>query len=241
MSQLSNADAIKHWSGIPHDIVAAFGEQGDLARRELLNPAMLSLIGDVTGKTVLDVGCGQGYFARMLAKRGAIVTGVEPAIPFIQYAIEREQDEPLGIQYHQADICAINAKLPLFNVVVANMVLMDIPDLNGAFDACFAALQPDGHLVFSIIHPCFENSDRDYLDHGYLPVQEYFAEYQIPQRWGYRFHRPLSHYLMSCITRGGVIDAVIEPSVDLSATLAVPEMRRHQHVPGFIVVRVRKP
>lgn len=69
MKEITNADSIKAWSNAPREIVEQFGEEGDLARQYLLNPALFSLLGDVRGKHILDAGCGQGYLSRLLAKR----------------------------------------------------------------------------------------------------------------------------------------------------------------------------
>lgn len=42
-----------------------------------LLPPLLGLLGDITGRRVLDAGCGDGYLARVLAARGARVTGID--------------------------------------------------------------------------------------------------------------------------------------------------------------------
>jgi len=77
MSEPTNAEIISTWAAAPREIVESFGEEGDFTRQYLLNPTIFGLLGDVTGKAILDVGCGQGYLARLLARKGAIVTGVE--------------------------------------------------------------------------------------------------------------------------------------------------------------------
>lgn len=104
MPELTNSDAINAWANMPRELVEQFGDEGDATRRYLLNPAIFQLLGDVTGKRILDAGCGQGYLSRKLAQRGAIVTGVEPARPWYACATQREQAEPLGITYLQADL-----------------------------------------------------------------------------------------------------------------------------------------
>src|SRR5712692_7377564 len=108
MSEITNADAINAWSNAPAEVLQNFGEEGDFARNHLLNPAIFSLLGDVTSKRILDAGCGQGYLARLLAKKGALVTGIEPAQNFYTYALERERAEQLGINYLQADLSSLN-------------------------------------------------------------------------------------------------------------------------------------
>ncbi len=53
---------------------------------------VLDLLGDVVGKDVLDAGCGQGYLSRMLAARGARVTGIDLSPRLIAKARERDVD-----------------------------------------------------------------------------------------------------------------------------------------------------
>ena len=54
-----------------------FQDAEDPNRTLLLDPIMLDLCGDVAGKRVLDLGCGEGRFCRMLAERGALCTGID--------------------------------------------------------------------------------------------------------------------------------------------------------------------
>ena len=60
-----------------------FQDAGDRNRTMLLDPVMLDLCGDVRGQHMLDLGCGEGRFCRMLAERGASVTGIDPIAEMI--------------------------------------------------------------------------------------------------------------------------------------------------------------
>ena len=104
MNDLTNADIINAYANVPQHVIEGFGDEGDLIRQYLLNPALFGLLGDVRDTLILDAGCGQGYLARLLARRGARVTGLEPSDGFYRYAVQREQTEQLGIQYVQADL-----------------------------------------------------------------------------------------------------------------------------------------
>ena len=86
MAELTNTAAIDAWSNVSPEAVASFGDEGDFTRKYLLNSAIFEFAGDVAGKSVLDAGCGQGYLCRLLAKQGAVVTGVEPSDPWYTYA-----------------------------------------------------------------------------------------------------------------------------------------------------------
>src|SRR5690242_14473300 len=104
MLDVTNADIIKAYADVPQQFIEEFGDEGDLIHQYLLNPALLSLLGDVCDTSILDAGCGQGYLARLLARQGARVTGIEPSDAFFRYVLRREQSEQLGIQYLQADL-----------------------------------------------------------------------------------------------------------------------------------------
>lgn len=239
MQEITNAESIKAWSNAPREIVEQFGEEGDIARQYLLNPTLFSLLGDVRGKYILDAGCGQGYLSRLLAKRGAIVTGVEPAEGMYNYAVQREQTEHLGITYLQQDLSLLNSFQQCFDFVIANMVFIDIPSYEAAIHNCIAALKQHGRLIFSILHPCFDEPQADWEAKGYVEVREYFQKRALPQTFGYFFHRPLSSYLNLVIREGCSIQQVIEPQLDLETARRIGH-ERNVHVPNFLVVDAMK-
>lgn len=116
---------------MPEERLAAFDPEGDAARRVLLNPHIFRLLGDITGAAVLDAGCGQGYLARMLAGRGARVTGLEPAEAPYQYAVAREHDHPQGICYLQADLSEADGLDGQFDAVAAHTDMPAYPRTRG--------------------------------------------------------------------------------------------------------------
>ncbi len=239
MSDLNNEDAIKAWSDAPRELVEQFGEEGDATRKYLLNDALFALLGDVSGKTVLDAGCGEGYLCRMLTRRGARVTGIEPADAWYARAQHRGQTEPLGIHYIQADLSIWSPTPETFDAVVANMVFMDIPDYLPALHNCVAALKQGGRLIFSLLHPCFEESGSMWAAKGYVETCEYFQERAVQQSYGHFVHRTLSTYLNSVIQTGCVIQQVLEPQMDESVARSL-QAERYTHVPGYIVIAAVK-
>src|SRR5579884_3179675 len=62
----------------------------------------LKVIGDVSGLTVLDAGCGEGYLSRILTQRGANVTGIDISPRLVEIA--REKDPEGKIAYQAADL-----------------------------------------------------------------------------------------------------------------------------------------
>src|SRR6185503_11980590 len=66
---------------------------------------LLSLLGDVRGKSILDAACGHGLYSRILKESGAArVVGVDLTESLVQIAREIEQNKPLGIEYHVMDV-----------------------------------------------------------------------------------------------------------------------------------------
>lgn len=234
MAEVTNADVINAYAEYPQDRIEDFGDEGDLIRQHLLNPTIFALLGDVRNKTILDAGCGQGYLSRLLARKGASVTGVEPSDAFYKYARQREQVEQLGIHYVQADLSTWTPP-NTFDFVIANMVLMDIPDYEPALKNCVAALGSVGGLIFSLLHPCFEEAGSAWQEKGYVEVRDYFRERAVKQTYGYFIHRPLSTYLNSVIEAGCTLQRVIEPQLDQTIAQA-HDAERYWFVPGYIVI-----
>lgn len=233
---ITNQQAIAAWSTAPQGLPESFGDEGDFARQHLLNPALFSLLGDVAGKHILDAGCGQGYLCRLLARRGAIVTGVEPATQWYNYAVEREQQLPLGITYLQADLSLLQDMQDRFDCVVANMVFIDIPDYKAAMHNCIVALKSGGSFIFSLLHPCFEEPASQWVKKGYVEVREYLQEYTAPQNYAYLFHRPLSAYINLVIEEGCLLRKMIEPQLNADIVRQDALAERSLHVPQFVVI-----
>lgn len=236
---MNNNDVIEMWSQIPFTI-RGYGEEGDFTRQHLLNPAIFSCLGNTNGIKILDAGCGEGYLSRMMARLGAIVTGLEPATGLIQWARQRESDSPLGITYLQEDLSAPVTRLENFDAVVVNMVLMDIPRWKEALRTCVAALRPGGKLILSLVHPCFEEPTPLWGEKGHVEVYEYLTEYQWHQNFAPLFHRPLSTYINQLIAEGCSLQRLIEPKLPLELATDSPSHQRMLRVPRVIIINALK-
>ena len=241
MQGWTNDAVIERWGAFPRAMLESMEPEGDFAKRQLLNPVLLRMLGDVRGRHVLDAGCGHGYLARMLAARGAQVTGVEPARSLYAYAAEKEARQAQGIRYLQADLCRLPDLGQPFHAVVASMVLMAIPDWAAAMKACTTALAPGGLFVFAITHPCFEQLAPSWRAHGEFRTREYFAEYEIPESYAPDFHRPLSAYLNELARLGCQLRELAEPALDPATdTSGQPGAEVYVHLPNFLVVAARQ-
>jgi ubiquinone/menaquinone biosynthesis C-methylase UbiE len=124
-------------------------EQTAITLWRLGYPVVLDLMGDVTGKSVLDYGCGTGTFSRVLQSKGANVTGVDVSENMISVA---KKNNPDGISYYSIasgalDFLAGNS----FDFVVSNFVLCTIPsreEIPQILHQIYRVLKKEGRFVF---------------------------------------------------------------------------------------------
>jgi SAM-dependent methyltransferase len=235
----SNEEAIRRWNGTPYADLDAMEPDGDFAKRHLVNPVLLRLLGDVSERRVLDAGCGTGYFGRMLAARGATVVGVEPAGAMYAYAVSRGG----GVEYVRADLAELRDLGAPFDAVVCSMVLSAVPDWRPAMQACVAALRPGGLFVFAINHPAFEQLWTAWRAHGEYRISEYLSEYQLEGRHAPDFHRPLSVYLNELAALGCRLRELVEPGLDeaVARSAAIPGIEAYAHLPNFLIAAAEAP
>jgi 2-polyprenyl-3-methyl-5-hydroxy-6-metoxy-1,4-benzoquinol methylase len=244
MSDLSQEGAAS-WEAIA-DRWAEYVRTGtDQTRVHVMDAAHLALIGDVSGLRVLDAGCGEGRFARMLAQRGAKVTGIDLSSRMIELAREHERATPLGIDYLVADMADLS-QLPgeSFDAAVAYLSLIDVHDYEQAISEVARVLVPGGRFQFSIVHPCFFPPCSAWVPHkpGVIPisnadkayrrVDNYFPAREIRFRmWPtspaetINYHRPISDYAHAIRAAGLLIRDLHEP-VPPSEVLAEREYLR---------------
>src|SRR6202166_1830521 len=100
----------------------------DIFREHYNNPAFLEFAGDLSGKSVIDAGCGEGHNTRMFARRGARITGVDLSAKMIEFASAEELRVPLGIQYERASFTNMEMFMAgSFDAAISTMALMDGP------------------------------------------------------------------------------------------------------------------
>src|SRR5690348_657716 len=108
-------------------------------------PRFLDMIGDVAGLTVLDAACGEGYLSRILARRGANVTGIDLAPRLIEIA--RAKDQAQSITYHVADLSqSLPAYQNHFDLIVSHLALDDVQAYQGFLLTLGTLAKPGGRL-----------------------------------------------------------------------------------------------
>ncbi|WP_437817078.1 class I SAM-dependent methyltransferase [Sorangium sp. So ce1078] len=134
-------------------------------RRYVDHFSLTRVLGDVTGKSVLDVGCGTGIITRMLKQRGAgRVVGLDLSEGMLAVARAEEERSPLGIEYVRRDIADAGA-LGRFDLVTASYVLphASSPEhLSAMCRGIYEALAPGGRFVAVQPSDALEVNDPDF-------------------------------------------------------------------------------
>lgn len=233
--------------------------KGTPHHREILNPCIERLMGEVQGQRILDAGCGEGYLSRIYAQKGAKVLGVDFSPNLISEAKQRSQS--FDITYLVGDICQLeDLQANHFDIVLCNLVLLNVDCLESSLQEFHRILRSGGFLVFSVVHPAFnvygpgqwELGEKDSATGRrkgqYFRVDNYHTEKEFQVRWKNRtgkgfpqkfsfFHRTLSTYVNTVIDSGFRLVALEEPL----PTTDAPFFERERRVPFFLVIKAEKP
>lgn len=151
-------------------------------RTQVEQPTLFGLLGDVRGKSVLDLACGDGIYARMLADRGASrMHGVDLSSGMIDLARRSEVARPRGITYSVSDAADVRG-LGGFDLVMAAYLFnyaQDRAQLRRMAESAYRNLVPGGRLCGVNDNP--RTSPGRYR---YYPEFSFIRYIEKPQREG---------------------------------------------------------
>ncbi len=172
-------------------------------------PEMLRLAGDVTGRRILDAGCGSGPLSAAIRAKGAVVTGFDASAAMVDLARQRLGE---AADLHVADL---SAPLPFadaeFDDVVASLVLHYLEDWAGPLAELRRVLKSGGRLILSVIHPSVYAIV--YPEADYFALTKYSEEYTFDGQSAVLtyWHRPLHAITDAFAAAGFHIATVSEP------------------------------
>ncbi|MCN0180307.1 class I SAM-dependent methyltransferase [Salinispora arenicola] len=182
----------------------------DHAREGLYNahydrPACLRLLGEVAGRTVLDVACGPGLYAEELVGRGARVIGLDQSPRMVQLCRQRV---PSG-EFRVHDLADRLHWLPddSVDLVLFALGLEYVDDRTSTLRELRRVLRPDGALVLSRLHPT-----GDWLRHGGSYFDVRIVEETWSRGWQVRYWlAPLERTCEELHEAGFLIERLVEP------------------------------
>jgi ubiquinone/menaquinone biosynthesis C-methylase UbiE len=192
------------WNRVAGDWLIQVGDDGDSNRILNSDPVLWKFAGDVRGLAVLDAGCGTGYLSKKLRDRGAHVAGIDFRVDSCS-ELRTVADES-------------------FDMVIANYVLMDTPDLRGTMNAFSRILRSGGVAVLVFSHPCFPQGRATISQNGDEIFYGWSFPYFEPRKctdppWAHFtsefiwFHRPLSDYWKAFMAAGFAVMDFEEPRI----------------------------
>ena len=201
--------------------------------------ADLRLLGPVEGKRVLDLGCGVGHNAVLLAQQGAKVIGVDPDARHLAVARDRAESAEVKVELHQSAL----ADLPFLrsdsvDAALSVMALATAEDLARVFRQVHRVLKPEAPLVASFPHPAFSMFDAA-GDEPTRLVRPY--DQSEPVRWDddgatvADHPRTISEIFTTLHRASFSVDQIVEP---ISGSRGSGELERS--VPATLIIRARK-
>jgi SAM-dependent methyltransferase len=238
----------EEWTALAPAWIREAREGRNPTRNGLLDAPVLEACGDVTGLSVLDCGCGEGRFCRMMSDRGATaVLGLDLCPEMIRAAMELPSP---CTEYRVADAQDLGFLGDgSFDLAVSYLNHCDLPDFAANNREVFRVLRPGGRFIVANLHPMrsavggWQRAGDGAKQHVIL--DRYFDEGE--RRWTMlggsftNFHRTLSTCVQDFLGAGFRIAAITEPSVDAATLARYPELEDETRVPNFIVYSLEKP
>ena len=252
-SRVPGTKALRAWEKVAQDWDRFVETGADYHRWKLHGPALLRAVGNVKGLKVLDVGCGQGWFSRQLARRGARVIGIDWSSGMLRYAQDHEKQRRSRIKYIQCDASQVDTRFPpkSFDLATSCMALMDMPRVGDVMAGIAHILKPTGRFIFSISHPINSAPASRWFRrrigrHGPWLLDGYFKEGPNDILWKLRgsdqtlrapqWHRTLGGWFQLIKDGGLVVTGLWEPKSTAQQARQIPGFEGAHRIPYYLII-----
>ena len=204
---------------------------------------------DLTGASVLDLGCGYGWHCKYAESLGAVsVLGIDASEKMIETA--RRKNAGANIAYQVSAIETFDYQPEAYDCVISNLALHYVSDLDAVYRNVYAALKPRGIFLLNLEHPVFTSGVNQDWIYGadqtplYWPVDHYFFPGARPARFiGQSVVK--EHHTLTQIAGGllacGFSIAALEEACPAPEALSLPGMRDEMRRPMMLLIRAEKP
>lgn len=232
----------------------AMSEQGDYFHQTQIDLFVYLIIGSPKGRVICDIGCGNGYMARSLARKGAKVWASDASKSLIEDA--KRKSKGLNIHYSVHDATDLSSYKPgSFDAVVMNMVIHYIKDLKKLFEGIARILKIGGILVFSTDHflrPPYPYSewvigrigDKEKL---FIKVTDYLStnERTVVSPWDNKtklkiYNHPLNEFINTMSENSLYPFRVEEPESVGFAKDFSEDLQKSHRIPTFVIIGAKK-
>jgi SAM-dependent methyltransferase len=210
----------------------------------------VELLGDVSGRRALDLGCGGGQLAYFLAAAGAAaVLAIDLSERMLDVA--RTHRSHPRVAYRRVSMEEADFPDGAFDLVASSLALHYLRDYAGLVRRIARWLAPGGRLVFSTEHPIYtarHSADGWVLDADGTRLawglDRYADEHPREHTWLVsgvrRYHRTISTLLNGLVDVGLAIERVVEPAPSDAWLRGRPQDADERRRPMFLLVGARK-
>lgn len=211
--------------------------------------ALRSVLPAMSGKTLLDLGCGYGWHCKYAAGQGAKkVVGIDLSKKMIDRANEINSDP--SIEYHVIAVEDFDFRNNRFDVVLSSLTFHYIESFEKVCVDVHSCLSQGGEFVFSVEHPVFTASGTQewYRDKKgeilHWPVDNYFSEGSRKANFlgeeVIKYHKTLTTYINGLLKSGFEITNLIEPEPSQELLNTVEGMRHELRRPMMLIISAKK-
>jgi len=211
-------------------------------------PALQALLPDLRGRSVLDLGCGYGWFCRWARENGAArVLGIDVSEKMLARAAATTTDP--AITYTRADMERLHLSAASFDLAYSSLAVHYIADLDVLLAQIHRALVPGGSLVFSAEHPMFTAPDApgwtvDGAGRRVWPINRYLDEGPRSTDWlakgVIKQHRTIGTYVNLLLRAGFALTHVEEWGPTEEQIAQHPEFADERERPPFLLIAARR-
>jgi 2-polyprenyl-3-methyl-5-hydroxy-6-metoxy-1,4-benzoquinol methylase len=203
---MHEADIVDSWTLNAAPWTSAVREQRIASRRLVTDQAIVEAVSGRRPRSVLDVGCGEGWLARALAGAGTSVLGVDAVPHLVECAKRAGGGEFCELSFE--DIAAGRLQCRV-DVAVCNFSLLGNESVASLLAALPPLLNPDGAVIIQTLHPAAACGDLPYRDGWREGSWDGFGNgFTSPAPW---YFRTLGSWLALLRGCGMPVAQVLEP------------------------------
>jgi ubiquinone/menaquinone biosynthesis C-methylase UbiE len=243
------------WGGVADWYDSHLETEKDSYQEKVIAPNLIRLLDIKKGMRVLDLACGQGFFSRKFAAKGARVVGADISPELVAQAKKRSPE----IAYHATPAHKLGfAQGQSFDAVTIVLAIQNIENMTEVFAEANRVLVPGGRLLLVVNHPAFrvmKRSSWGYDEHetrqyrridGYLsPSTSSILMHpgQLKSEATISYHRSLQDFFKA-LSRSGFTVARLEEWISHKKSQNGPrqaaEDTARKEIPLFMMLEARK-
>lgn len=209
-------------------------------------PIISQLIGNVSDKNVLDLGCGNAAIAMELLDKGCkSYIGIDGSRNMVKLA--QDNLDKIGGDVIHANIEEWDFPENKFNLVLSRLAIHYIEDIDSLFEKVYKSLRQNGHFVFSVEHPVITSSCDMEIQSGQKTswvVDNYFNSGQrVPVFLGgevIKYHRTIEEYFTKLGNAKFVIEQLRESKPKRDNFINQDTFERRLKIPLLLFFSAKK-